>query len=168
MHYYLNPILNPPNKVFKIPKSKYMVKACKKCNTMLLRYSYQWVIQKDDLKEYTCPYCREDLEIIERDRQLVPVTLDFKSTNCNISGTNNQIGVIYNGIPVKLTIKVKALLYFLQNYQNLFENDLIGPLNIRMMYRRGLGMIDDLEFGPQVEKIEWRPVVLFPEDLIAF
>ena len=169
-HYFLNLILGEPGKKVKMSKVS-KVKACKECDIMLLRYTYNWVVQRDDIKEKTCPYCKKPLEIIERDRRYAKVDLDYYSKGCSITGTNNQIGVQYYGVPIKTTVKVAALRDFLKNYQNLFPSGVIGPLDIKMNIarsRKGFNFLDAANTSLTLDKkIEWRPVILFPEDLIA-
>ena len=100
-HYFLDLILGEPGKKVKLSKVS-QVEACKNCDRMLLRYSYDWVPQCDDLAEKTCPYCQNPLEPVERDRRYVEVKLDFDAKDCEVTGTNNQIGIIYFGRPNKI------------------------------------------------------------------
>ena len=166
-HYFLDLILGEPGKKVKLSKVS-QVEACKNCDRMLLRYSYDWVPQCDDLAEKTCPYCQNPLEPVERDRRYVEVKLDFDAKDCEVTGTNNQIGIIYFGRPIKTTVKVKALLNFLMNFQNLFPSKVIGPLDINLNITRShRNFITRIEPSELLGEIEWRPVVLFPEDLIA-
>jgi len=169
-HYYLDLILGAPGKKVKLSSSR-KVKACKNCDAMLLRFSYNWVVQRNDFNQNTCPYCNSSLEIVERDRKYIQVELDYESAGCKITGTNNQIGILYYGIPIKTTVKVAALRNFLMNYQNLFPCGVIGPLNIKINIvksRKGFTFIESVHPSIIIEsEIEWRPVTLFPEDLIA-
>ncbi|MFX1446144.1 MAG: hypothetical protein ACFFHV_22265 [Promethearchaeota archaeon] len=169
-HYYLDLILGAPGKRVKLSNNR-KIKACKSCDAMLLRFSYNWVVQRDDFKQKKCPYCSNTLKIIERDRKYVQVELDYKSEGCQITGTNNQIGILYHGIPIKTTVKVAALRNFLMNYQNLFPGGVIGPLDIRINIvksRKGFTFLESAQPSIIMEKnIDWRPVTLFPEDLIA-
>ncbi len=170
-HYYLDLILGTPGKKVKLSSSR-KVKACKSCDAMLLRFTYDWILQRDDFNQKTCPYCNKTLEIIERDRKYIQVELDYESEGCKITGTNNQIGILYHGIPIKTTVKVAALRNFLMNYQNLFPGNVIGPLDIKINIvrsRKGYTFIESVR--PSIirkSNIEWRPVTLFPEDLIAY
>ena len=168
IHYYLKAVLNSPSIPTKIPKQPRKVKACKSCDTMLLRYSFNWNMQRDDLAEKTCPYCNNSLEIVERKPKLVPVFIDFNAKDCIIRGTNNQVGVLYNGIPIKMTVKVQSLFHILENYEMLFDIKVIGPFNIHINNLYGRFNIDDINAKILPKEIEWRPVVLYPEDLIAF
>jgi len=170
VHQYLKPVLNEPGQPTKVPKGGRLVQACASCDAMLLRFSFNWVFQNDDFKLHDCPYCKAPLKIIERKPKLVPVFLDPDATGCIVTGTNNQIGVIYNNVVVKLTVKVKAMLHFLQNYARLFPNNVIGPLDVRFQIKpRSKALsIQDVKFSKFERGIEWRPVVLYPEDLIAF
>lgn len=168
-HYFLNLILGAPGKKVKLGSTS-RVKACKSCDTMPLRYTYDWVVQCDDLEEKICPYCNNPLEIVDRERKYVEVDLDFNAQNCKITGTNNQIGIIYQGRPIKTTVKVAALRNFLMNYQNLFPNNAIGPLDISIdivKSRKGNNYVRSIAPSDIMEKIEWRPAILFPEDLIS-
>ncbi|TFG30165.1 MAG: hypothetical protein EU532_01635 [Promethearchaeota archaeon] len=169
-HYFLDLILGIPGKKVKLTKTM-PVKACKSCNTMLLRYTYDWVVQCDDLNEKICPYCEKPLKIIQRERKYVEVDLDFDAKDCKITGTNNQIGILYQGRPIKTTVKVAALRNFLMNFQNLFPSKVIGPLDLSidiMKSRKCFNYINSVVPSTLAGEIEWRPVVLFPEDLIAF
>jgi len=169
-HYYLDLILGKPGTKVKLSRAR-KVKACKACDRMLLRYTYNWRLQRDDLKEKICPYCGKPLEIIERERKYVEVALNFDAKDCEITGTNNQIGVYYYGQPIKATVKVAALRNFLMNFQLLFPNNVIGPLDVNLNIvrsRKGFNFIDAVEASELIGDIEWRPAVLFPEDLIAF
>ena len=169
-HYYLDLILGAPGKKVKLSKSR-KVKACESCDAMLLRFSYNWVVQRDDFNQKKCPYCNNTLKIVERDRKYVQVELDYKSEGCKITGTNNQIGVLYYGIPIKTTVKVAALRNFLMNYQNLFPCGVIGPLDIKINIvrsRKGFTFLESARSSILIETtIDWRPVTLFPEDLIV-
>jgi hypothetical protein len=168
-HYFLNLILGAPGKKVKLSSAS-KVKACKSCDTMPLRYTYDWVVQCDDLEEDICPYCKNPLEIVERERKYIEVDLDFEARGCKITGTNNQIGIIYQGRPIKTTVKVAALRNFLMNYQNLFSSNVIGPLNVSIdivKSRKGNNYIRSIGPSEIKGKIEWRPAVLFPEDLIT-
>ncbi len=166
-HYYLEPVLNEPGKPTRIPKSTYTIKACKHCDVALLRFSFDWVVQRDDLAGSTCPYCNKPLEVVERERRVVPVTLDFESEYCKVTGTNNQIGALYHGQPVKLTVKVKSMLHFLQNYEAQFPNKAMGPFRIKMASQFSALTVTDIAFEPSATTLTWRPIVLYPEDLIA-
>nr|MDO8109045.1 hypothetical protein [Candidatus Sigynarchaeota archaeon] len=168
IHQYLKPILNEPGKISRLEREGRLVGACKECNAMLLRFTYNNVVQRDDFQLKECPYCKKPLSVVERKPRFVPVMLDFNATGCVIEGTNNQLGVLYNGVPVKLTVKVKSMLHFLQNYQCLFENKAIGPFDIRFTTRQSRLTIGNIVFSGKQKAIEWRPVVLYPEDLIAF
>nr|MDO8087520.1 hypothetical protein [Candidatus Sigynarchaeum springense] len=170
VHQYLKPVLNEPGQPTSIPKSGRKVHACAACDAMLLRFSFNWVFQNDDFKLDTCPYCKAPLKTIERRPKLVAVFLDPDAKGCVITGTNNQIGAIYNGVPVKLTVKVKSMMHFLQNYEHLFANNVIGPLDLQFSTRpkSSLVYLRDSKFSQFERGVEWRPVVLYPEDLIAF
>lgn len=168
-HYYLDLLLGAPGKKVKLKKKQGLVKACAKCDNMLLRFSYDWKMQKDDLKEKECPYCSEPLKIIERERKYIEIFLDIKAEKCKITGTNNQIGVIYNGIPIKATVKVVALRNFLQHFQNLFTNNVIGPFDVKFSIARShRNLVSNITYIDISGELEWRPAVLYPEDLIAF
>lgn len=169
-HYFLNLILGAPGKKVKLGRTS-KVKACKSCDTMPLRYTYDWVVQCDDLEEKTCPYCKKPLEIVERERKYVEVDLDFNARDCKITGTNNQLGIIYQGRPIKTTVKVAALRNFLMNYQNLFPSNVIGPFDVSIdivKSRKGNNYVRSITPSELKTKIEWRPAILFPEDLISF
>lgn len=171
-HYYLDLIVGTPGKKVKMAKSVRPIKACADCDAALLKYTYDWVLQRDDLSQKDCPYCGKPLKIIERERKYVPIELDFKAKDLRISGINNQIGVIYHGVPIKITIKLAAMRNLLMNYQNLFFNGALGPFQSSFNItnsRKGFTTIQTLkhiEFG--LKEIEWRPVTLFPEDLISY
>ncbi|MHA1820690.1 MAG: hypothetical protein ACTSVC_09480 [Promethearchaeota archaeon] len=165
-HYYLRPILVDPGKKFNARKAVRPIKACKNCDTMLLRYSFNWKMMRNDLELDNCPYCGKKLEIIERDARVVPTYLDFDAKDCSVSGVNYQIGLIYNNIHLKATIKVRGLLYFLKNYANLYDNHIIGPMSVLLSKRFGFYNIKDAIFEELAEEIEWRPAVLLPEDMI--
>nr|MDO8113621.1 hypothetical protein [Candidatus Sigynarchaeota archaeon] len=182
IHYYLKPILNEPGKKTRVGKESRDVPACKSCDAMLLHYSFEWKVQRDDIPTYEsdgtfkagpvsskmCPYCGKPLEVIGREPRVVPVLLDFKATGCSILGSNNQIGATYNGLPVNLTVKVKGMFNFLQNYQAQFKNGVMGPLDIYMEWHTDRANAREIQFGELPAMITWRSVVLYPEDLIAF
>jgi hypothetical protein len=169
VHQYLKPVLNEPGKPTSVPKAGRNVHACAACDAMLLRFSFNWVFQNDDFKLATCPYCKSPLKTIERKPKLVSVFLDPDAKGCVVTGTNNQIGAIYHGVPVKLTVKVKSMMHFLQNFEHLFTNNVIGPLDLKFAVRprSPLVYLNASEFSQFERGIEWRPVVLYPEDLIA-
>jgi len=57
------------------------------------------------------------------------------------------------------------------NFQLLFPNNVIGPLDVKLNIvrsRKGFNFVDAVEATELIGDIEWRPAVLFPEDLIAF
>ncbi|HEY0089548.1 MAG TPA: hypothetical protein VGB37_11935, partial [Candidatus Lokiarchaeia archaeon] len=169
-HYFLDLILGVPGKKVKLAKRS-PVKACKACDAMLLRYTYNWVVQCDDLREKACPYCKKPLEIIERERKYEEVELDFNAKDCHVTGTNSQIGILYRGRPIKATVKVASLRNFFMNFQNLFPARAIGPLDVAIdivKSRKGFNLLRTIEPSSPLGEIEWRPVVLFPEDLIAY
>jgi len=57
------------------------------------------------------------------------------------------------------------------NYQNLFPCGVIGPLDIKINIvrsRKGFTFLESARPSILIETtIDWRPVTLFPEDLIA-
>jgi hypothetical protein len=159
--------LEEPGKSPKIPKVKKKIPVCKKCDVMLLRYGFRWKIQRNDLKEDKCPYCGAKLEIDWRHRKLLKVDLNFEEEKCVIGGTRAQVGIHYNKIPINSTINAKGISSYLQNYQNSCENKTIGPVNIEIG-KRTTNTIKSVKANVTFEKIEWRPVSLFPEDLVIF
>lgn len=168
VHQYLKPVLNEPGKKARLEKSGRPVSACKACDAMLLRYSFNWVMQRDDFQVKTCPYCGKPLEIVTRPPRVEPVLLDFDATGCAITGTNNQIGAVYHGVRVKLTVKVQSLIYFIQNYERLFDAKAMGPFEITIDNKWNRINLASLKYSGTPEAVTWRPVVLYPEDLIAF
>nr|MDO8113707.1 hypothetical protein [Candidatus Sigynarchaeota archaeon] len=167
LHQYLKPILNEPGKATRVSKERTRVSTCKHCDAMLLRFSFNWVMQKDDFQAKDCPYCKKPLEIVERVPRLVPVYLDFTCSDAKITGANNQIGAMYNDVPVKLTVKVQSMLHFLQNYQAQFPNGVMGPFDISLTTRAAEVAVKFLHFDKIFTQVDWRPIVLYPEDLIA-
>ena len=132
---------------------------------MLLRFGFQWKIQRDDLDAKKCPYCRTKLEKIERYRNLVKVAIDFEEEGCIVDETRAQIGIIYNGIKLKSTLNPKGIADYISNYQSLFTNNAIGPLVVSLGRNH---TIKGVQADFIAETIEWRPACLFPEDLVAF
>jgi len=168
LHQYLKPVLNEPGKSTKIARGGRPVNACKACDAMLLRYSFDWKMQRDDFALKDCPYCGKSLDINTRPPRVEAVLLDFNAKDCIITGTNNQIGAIYHGVPVKLTVKVQSLIHYIQNYERLFANSAMGPFEIRIDNKYGRINLNSMKFSGLMKPVEWRPVVLYPEDLIAF
>jgi rRNA maturation endonuclease Nob1 len=80
----LDLIVGAPGKKVKVAKSVRPMKACEACDTALLKYTYNWVLQRDDLSEKNCPYCGASLKIIERERKYVPIELDFSAKDLSI------------------------------------------------------------------------------------
>jgi hypothetical protein len=168
IHYYLSPILGSPGEVTRVPKGKHPVLACQECDHMLLRFSFNWKMIRDDPALSTCPYCGQPLVAVERPRKIVETTLDFGTKDCITRGTNNQLGLLYGGLSVHATTKVRGLLYFLQNYQNLYPNNVIGPLTTWFKQKEGRITFKNCEAQPTLEQVEWRSAILIPEDYIAF
>ncbi|MEX2680483.1 MAG: hypothetical protein Q6373_002700 [Candidatus Sigynarchaeota archaeon] len=168
VHQYLKPVLNEPGKTTKIARGGRPVSACKACDAMLLRYSFDWKMQRDDFALKDCPYCGKPLEIATRPPRVEAVLLDFNAKDCIITGTNNQIGAIYHGVPVKLTVKVQSLIHYIQNYEQLFPNSAMGPFEIRIDNKYNRINLNSMRFSGLPAAVEWRPVVLYPEDLIAW
>ncbi len=168
VHQYLKPVLNEPGKKTKIAGGGRPVSACKACDAMLLRYSFDWKMQRDDFSLKDCPYCDKPLDITTRPPRVEAVVLDFTSKDCIITGTNNQIGAIYHCVPVKLTVKVQSLIHYIQNYERLFANNAMGPFEIKIDNKYSRINLNSLKFSGLPMAVEWRPVVLYPEDLIAF
>ena len=164
IHYYLKVILDEPGIAPSIPKVKKKVPICKECDTMLLRFGFQWKIQRDDLNTKNCPYCNKPLVKEERYRKLIKVAIDFEEENCVVDETRAQIGMVYNGTKIKSTINPKGIGDYIKNYQSLFNNNIIGPLVLSF---NDVQQISGVEAGIVLEKIEWRPACLFPEDLVA-
>ncbi|MHA1520346.1 MAG: pentapeptide repeat-containing protein [Promethearchaeota archaeon] len=162
-HYYLKVLVEEPGKPIKIPKAKKKIPVCKHCDVMLLRYSFHNIIQQNDLIEKTCPYCKEPLEIEYRKNKLVKVQFNFKETKCSVGLTRGQIGIMYNGLPIKSTVNPAGIENVVKNYQRLFDNNVIGPFKLE------LGGKNIENFIPIViQGIEWRSADLYPEDLLAF
>lgn len=166
IHYYLKVILEEPGEVPSIPKVKKKIPCCKECKTMLLRYGYQWKIQRNDLQAIDCPYCGKPLESENRDRKLIQVILDYSEENCSVGDTRAQIGILYHNQQIKSTINAKGIFHYLQNYQHHFENNAIGPITLEVKNGRPY-YIKDLKPGVMRIPLEWRPVMLFPEDMMA-
>jgi len=162
-HYYLKILVEEPGKAINIPKTKKDVPACQACDTMLLRYSFRYVIQQDDLLASTCPYCHEPLQIKYRKNRPIKVTLNFEEKDCTVGLDRAQIGLIYSGKAIKSTINPKGIQNFIENYQNLFTNGIMGPLMLKFDEN------NSLLFEPIVSmEISWRPAELYPEDLLNF
>lgn len=168
VHYYLTPVLNAPGVPTKVKKSGRKVLACAACDAMLLRYSFEYVMQRDDPRLAECPYCRaHPLVTVERPARVVPVTLDFAAKGCHVNGTNNQVGITYHGVPVKITIKLKAMEHFLQNMGACFESGLMGPVTVAFTNSYNRAEVNHVQFDPTLKPVQWRPVVLYGEDLFA-
>jgi hypothetical protein len=71
-------------------------------------------------------------------------------------------------VQVKLNEKVKVLVHFLRNYQKLFYDGMIGPFDVQISRRSKYTSIESFAYTGEARKVEWRPVVLYPEDFIAF
>lgn len=166
IHYYLKVILDQPGKNPSIPKVKKKIPSCKECNTMLLRYGFRWKIQRDDLLEKTCPFCKKPLTIENRTRKLISIKLNFSEESCNVGDTRAQIGILYHDQEIKSTINPKGIFHYLQNYQNNFKDLSIGPLNLKFRNGRPL-YINEVVPGDIISPLEWRPAILFPEDFLA-
>ncbi len=165
-HYYLGMLINDPNSPLQIQENNDRVAACANCNVMLLRFGFDWVLQRDDLRGSHCPYCKAPLKINYRKGRIIKVDLNLSETGCIVDGGNNQLGVNYHGHAIKTTIWAHGLLYFLQNYQNFFPNKAMGPLKIKINTANPTE-ITDIE-AQTLLNIEWRPIELFPEDFMAF
>lgn len=162
-HYYLKVLVNEPGAPIKIPKAKKQVPVCKQCDTMLLRYSFHNVIQQDDLVKTTCPYCKQPLEIIYRKNKPIKVQFNFEEVGCSVGSTRAQIGIIYEGIPIKSTINPAGIENVIKNYQKLFDREILGPFKLEIQGKS----VED--FIPIIIKtMEWRSADLYPEDLLAF
>ncbi|MHA1728078.1 MAG: hypothetical protein ACTSWY_05040 [Promethearchaeota archaeon] len=98
---------------------------------MLLRFSFRWTVQRDETAKI-CPYCGEKLEIEYRSRKVLKVDLNFKEDGCIIGGTRSQIGINYHEAPIKSTINPRGIANYLQNYQNLYINKILGPFLINV------------------------------------
>jgi hypothetical protein len=165
-HYYLGMIIGDPQQMKQLRSSNNRVAVCSKCDVMLLRFGFDWVLQRDDLRERNCPYCHSPLEIDYREGRIIKLDLNLNEATCHVDGGNNQLGVIYNGVPIKTTIWADGLLKFLKNYQLFFPSMMIGPFKIKLpgSYSNEICALEPLT----LMDIEWRPIELFPEDILAF
>ncbi len=165
-HYYLGMLIGDPNSPLPVSKNTDQVAACANCDVMLLRFGFDWVLQRDDLRQSHCPYCKAPLKIKYRTGKIIKLDLNLSETGCIVDSGNNQLGVIYHGHAIKTTIWAHGLLYFLENYQNFFPNKAMGPLKIKLNMANPSEVLD---IEPQtLLNIEWRPIELFPEDFMAF
>ncbi len=167
-NYYLNLIINEPGQKITIKNSKRNVIACQACNTMLLRYSFNWIFQREDDKTALCPYCNHPLTIIKRPGKIIPIYLDYSAENLEFTPTNYQIGALYQNVSIKMTIKVLALYHFFLNLQNVSYINLLGPFDLSFSLQQNKVFINQLAISESNKPLEWRSAVLFPEDLIAF
>lgn len=165
-HYYLGMVIGDPNSPLSLSSNHDQIAACANCDVMLLRFGFDWVLQRDDLRQMNCPYCNAPLKINYRNGKIIKLDLNLNETGCIIDGGNNQLGVMYHGHAIKTTIWAHGLLNFLKNYQNFFPNKSMGPVKIKL----NMNNPEEIqEIEPQtLLNIEWRPIELFPEDFMAF
>ena len=154
-------IIRKGEKPQKVPKTA-RVPVCEHCDSLLMRYTYNYRLVVDHLKEEYCPYCHKELKIKWRPNKFVKIMPAPDTHGLKYAKGKSQFKILYKGIPIKVELSKEEIDNLIDYYASNFPNKCIGPVSIKLIEDEIVQVIPE----SVLKELEYRPIYLFPEDII--